>query len=697
MRTGAPLLGLLFGGFLVAHACAVADDDAPVGDQGHADLPAVLVEPRLQEIVRAGLDRDTRPLLAALESTDAGERAAAAGQLGSVQDPSAAPALGARLYDSEVDVRRHAAFALGQLGPTTSVADALVGRLPAEGAAPVRETLLEATGKAGGDQHLANVLRWADEHARAADQLGLALSLYHFARRGVASPVGRAPLLLLVLDSEPQAASTAALAVAAAEAPSDWGITAADLRATLDSLPADAEAAAPLLGVLVRAETDGLATEDLDRLRVRASPPSPWRVRLAAARALGTALRNGLTDTSAAAAGPIRTTREALLAALDDPSHHVAEGAARTVMAQLGGDEASSALAAFTADTIATRARGLLESGRPLVASVFLPALVGTPHEPFVLAWGGGQLEPAAPAELAFPALARVGATLADRALVDALERGPRRQAYQAAAALATRLDRDPAEPTLEDRVAPVLVERMALWGPHAPMSDLRGLLNLVSTLAERRPDLAWRLMAVAIDHPHPVVRALAEPESSGAVAGALASGPRRRVDWSGLRDSGPRPRLAFRTDHGEFVVELETTAAPLATSALLAWAGAGDLDGRTFHRVEPDFILQSGDLLDEAGFGGPTRGLRSEFSPVVRYVPGVMGMASAGKDTEGSQYFITHGYAPSLDGRYGAVGRVVSGLDVAFRVTLGDTVRSVQRVEPVASFAPEGGGGDAE
>ncbi|HUI08885.1 MAG TPA: peptidylprolyl isomerase [Bacteroidota bacterium] len=73
-------------------------------------------------------------------------------------------------------------------------------------------------------------------------------------------------------------------------------------------------------------------------------------------------------------------------------------------------------------------------------------------------------------------------------------------------------------------------------------------------------------------------------------------------------------------------------------------------------------------------GWGGPGYTLRSEFS-TVRYGRGTVGMASAGKDTEGSQFFITHSPQPHLDGRYTVVGRVLRGMDVVDALRVGDRI----------------------
>ena len=95
--------------------------------------------------------------------------------------------------------------------------------------------------------------------------------------------------------------------------------------------------------------------------------------------------------------------------------------------------------------------------------------------------------------------------------------------------------------------------------------------------------------------------------------------------------------------------------------------------DGLTFHRVVPDFVAQGGDPRGD-GWGGPGFTLRCELSPR-RYLRGTVGMALAGKDTGGSQFFITHSMQPHLDGKYTIIGEVVAGMEVVDTLLPGDRI----------------------
>jgi len=95
--------------------------------------------------------------------------------------------------------------------------------------------------------------------------------------------------------------------------------------------------------------------------------------------------------------------------------------------------------------------------------------------------------------------------------------------------------------------------------------------------------------------------------------------------------------------------------------------------------------VVQGGDPRGD-GWGGPGYSIRSEFS-LLRYERGMIGMASAGKDTEGSQFFITHSPQPHLDGRYTIFGRVRTGMEVVDRIQVGDIITHVD-VETPAKVA---------
>ena len=123
----------------------------------------------------------------------------------------------------------------------------------------------------------------------------------------------------------------------------------------------------------------------------------------------------------------------------------------------------------------------------------------------------------------------------------------------------------------------------------------------------------------------------------------------------------------------GEFVVELFAKEAPRTVNNFVFLSRAGFYNGVTFHRVIPGFMAQGGDPTG-TGSGGPGYRFEDEFHPSLRHDgPGVLSMANAGKNTNGSQFFITFVATPNLDDRHAVFGKVIEGMDVVNGITVRD------------------------
>lgn len=144
-------------------------------------------------------------------------------------------------------------------------------------------------------------------------------------------------------------------------------------------------------------------------------------------------------------------------------------------------------------------------------------------------------------------------------------------------------------------------------------------------------------------------------------------------------RTQNPR-HVEIRTQRGPIRVRLDCPRAPMTCLNFLNLAGQGFYDGLTFHRVVPDFVVQGGDPRGD-GMGGPSYSIRDEINRL-RYDRGVVGMALAGPDTGGSQFFLTLSPQPHLDGGYTVFGEVVSGGEALDQIRLGDRIETIVEVK---------------
>jgi len=122
-------------------------------------------------------------------------------------------------------------------------------------------------------------------------------------------------------------------------------------------------------------------------------------------------------------------------------------------------------------------------------------------------------------------------------------------------------------------------------------------------------------------------------------------------------------------TDKGDIVVELFADKAPRTVNNFVFLARDGFYDGVVFHRVIANFMAQGGDPTG-TGTGGPGYTFKDEFHPSLRHSgPGILSMANAGPNTNGSQFFLTHVATPWLDGKHSVFGKVTQGMDVLLSI----------------------------
>ncbi len=135
-------------------------------------------------------------------------------------------------------------------------------------------------------------------------------------------------------------------------------------------------------------------------------------------------------------------------------------------------------------------------------------------------------------------------------------------------------------------------------------------------------------------------------------------------------------------TNRGTIRLKLHADKAPNTVANFEKLAGEGFYNGLKFHRVIADFMVQTG-CPKGTGTGGPGYTFKDEFHKELRHDgPGVLSMANAGPNTNGSQFFITHVATPWLDGKHSVFGQVIEGQNVVDSIKQGDVMQTVAVTE---------------
>jgi peptidyl-prolyl cis-trans isomerase B (cyclophilin B) len=140
-----------------------------------------------------------------------------------------------------------------------------------------------------------------------------------------------------------------------------------------------------------------------------------------------------------------------------------------------------------------------------------------------------------------------------------------------------------------------------------------------------------------------------------------------------------------IETNRGNIRVELYEDKVPKTVANFETLTKKGFYDGLKFHRVIPDFMIQTG-CPEGTGRGGPGYTFRDEFhADLTHDGPGVLSMANAGPNTNGSQFFITHVATPWLDRKHSVFGRVIEGQEIVNAIKQGDAMKKITITEEEA------------
>ncbi|MBW3127617.1 peptidylprolyl isomerase [Hymenobacter profundi] len=636
--------------------------------QPAATMPAIASAPNkfaadttLRRIATLQDERRTHALLNYLLSPEPRYCEQAALAFASVQDKAATSALNAHLNDQEAAVRRAVAYALGQTADSTAEA-ALRQQLTAETNSTVRAEVLEALGKCTTHAGLPALVRLpASLTSDTAALAGQSWGLYRAALRGITSEPAVARLVQLLGTDNPYGARLAAANALARTRALDLTPYATPLATAAQTDPNYAVRGAAALALGKASHAPAVPA----LLATLARRDTDYRVRVSALRAMNAAM--------------YVQVKEAAWAALTDVNDQVAVTAAEFFLAhatqELGTLFLEKANKLTQWRVRATLLAAALKQRSKEQAAIQQAvqeryAAAASPYEKGYLLKALGE-DPAAyefvrQATFA-PAQQLVVRTYGLEALVAMRHQPDFPAAQHASFALALRQAAETGDVALLGIAAEALRD---------PKLNLRQLLPDATFLQKAQAKLvlprdleAWQSVQQTLDF-------LQKKPATPTPVAVAASHP---INWTVVSAIPANQRVVVRTGKGVITLQLLVEEAPGSVASFVELIRQGFYDGKNFHRVVPNFVTQGGCPRGD-GWGSTDYNLRSELANL-RYGAGAVGLASAGKDTESCQWFITHAPTPHLDGRYTIFARVVAGMDVVQRLEIGDTIERVELV----------------
>jgi len=607
--------------------------------------------------------------------------------LGRLQDSSAVPLLTPLLESSEAATRTAVAFALGQLArPQTT--NTMLQHYAEEKDLEVRLALIEAMSKTANDSTMNVIgdalLNWFTDPIPIV-RAEAALATARLAQRGFKKSEWGAPPADLLNDKDEEVRWRAAYALMRLYSGGQMkpdSTAAKNLLAALKDRSARVRMqTARALGAMKSAVALGPLTEagknDAEwRVRVNATAAlgnldfsdlptrlalndTSQHVRLTAIRALGTATERMWRNNSLQDAQPVKELlRERLQ---NNESGWREQAAAASALAQVFRKEAIAELARQTAHPHSTLRSRLAEAFGVTAAGEAFPYLEKLARD------SAASVRIAALEALPkLPAGAR-----ATPIYLEALQSGDAVMTAIAAQNLAAdSLHR-------KNHVAAI----MAAYQKLQPPVDAEAAQMIFAALEQCGDLKAKSLLEEALQIPDkPAARAAAEAlkkltgeDYSSRIPKAIK--PTQDFTYQDIQTLS-KARATIQTNKGNIEIMFYPDAAPLTVLNFMRLAQKGYFDGLLIHRVVPNFVIQTGDPRGD-GWGSPGYAIRSEFSRL-RYTRGMVGMASAGTDTEGSQFFITHSEQPHLDGKYTIFARVKNGMEVVEALQVGDRMEKV-------------------
>ncbi|MCX6584374.1 MAG: peptidylprolyl isomerase [Candidatus Aminicenantes bacterium] len=616
----------------------------------------------LQLIYTLQNQRNTPALLLFLKNENPVYRKAAAKAFASVQDPAAVQPLAELFADAEESIRSAAAYALGQTA-NNSAEPILIKTCQTEKSAAVKQDILEALGKCGTTEGLAFLTGLNIPPEETNLLTGQAWGLYRFAVRNIISPPGTARAVELINPTKPEKVRF----IAANYLSRTRGIDLQEFAAQLLQAFEKEQNLFTRMN-LVSAMGKAVKPEILDCLKALLTQVGhvDYRVKVNALRAL-----QGFA---------YQSTRELLLNGVKDENTNVSVAASEFLLASGKGEDAQVYLdtalnlthvrhvrtrAALLAAALKYAARDNKEL-RDKISGVIMAAYKKAPDN-YAKAYYLGALagDYVHYAFVQTETFANKGNIIGSTGITALVEMG-----------------RDAIEKK-DEKMAAVfagIFKEAIGTGDTALIGTAAGIL--------REPEMNFKtyfkdvsFFTTALDKcllPQDIDAYLELRQTMDFFNGTKTAAEKpplqnKPIDWQLVTSIDPDRRVKIKTVKGDIVIRVLVNESPGSASNFVQLIKDGFYKESYIHRVAPNFVIQDGCPRGD-GWGSPPYSIGSELGPRY-YEEGSVGMASSGKDTESSQWFITHSPTPHLDGRYTIFGQVVSGMEVVHKLEVGDKI----------------------
>jgi len=617
----------------------------------------------LQQIYTLQNQRNTVQLLPYLKDENPVYRKAAANAFASVQDPAAVLPLAELFADADEGIRSTAAYALGQTA-NNSAEPILIKTYQAEKSPTVKQDILEALGKCGTTEGLAFLTGLNIPPEETNLLTGQAWGLYRFAVRNIIFPPGTARAVELINPTVPEKVRF----IAANYLSRTRGIDLQEFAAQLLQAFEKEQNLFTRMN-LVSALGKAVKPEILNCLKSLLTQAGhvDYRVKVNALRAL-----QGFA---------YQSTRELLLNGVKDENTNVSVTASEFLSASGKGEDAQVYLdtalglthvrtrAALLAAALKFAARDNQEL-RDKISGVIMAAYKKAPDNYakayYLGALAGDYVHYAFVQTETFANKGNIIGSTGITALVemgrDAIEKKDEKMAAVFAGIFQEAIGTG--DTALIGTAAGILREPALNFKSY--FKDISFFTTALDKCQLPQDIDAYLELRQTMDFFNGTKTAAEKPP--------LQNKP---IDWQLVTSIAPDRRVKIKTVKGDIVIRLLVNESPGSASNFVQLIKDGFYKESYIHRVAPNFVIQDGCPRGD-GWGSPPYSIGSELGPRY-YEEGSVGMASSGKDTESSQWFITHSPTPHLDGRYTIFGQVVSGMEVVHKLEVGDKILALE------------------